>query len=295
MMNKLVTTILACLLAATSFAEDINRSVDASSSGHVEVSNIAGSVTISGWNRNTVEVTGSLGKNVEELIVERDGDKVLVKVKVHKKRGRAIGIDSELHINVPENSSINVGTVSANIDATDVAGEQSLHSVSGNVDTEFVGADIMAESVSGDVEISGNKAEGEVSASSVSGDVTLFRVSGDVNAESVSGGIVVDEGVFSRGNFETVTGEIIVQGGLQNGGKVTMDSVNGDVTAKFSGDLSASISIESFNGKIRNCSGPEAERTSKYGPGLELEYDIGGGDGRVTIATLNGDVSFCSK
>lgn len=293
MMNRLVSTILACLLSVTVFAEDVDRTIDASPDGHVDVSNISGSVEVTGWSQNTVRVTGTLGRNVEELILERDGDKVLIKVKVPKRGGR--GIDSELLINVPQNSSIDIGTVSADIDVIDVTGEQGLHTVSGDVNTEHTGADIRAESVSGDVEITGDHADGEVSASSVSGDVRLFRLAGDVEVESVSGDVAVEEGSFERANLETVTGELRFEGELREGGKLTIDSVNGDVDAEFSGNVSARFDIDTFNGKIRNCFGPKAERSSRYGPGWELQFTEGSGDGRVMISTLNGNITVCNK
>lgn len=295
MMNRLVSTILACLLSVTVFAEDVDRTIDAAADGHVDVSNISGSVTVTGWNRNTVEVTGTLGRNVEELILERHGDKVIVKVKVPKERGRSIGIDSKLRIKVPQNSSIDIGTVSADIDVIDVTGEQGLHTVSGDVNTNHTGADIRVESVSGDVEVSGDHADGEVSAASVSGDIRLFRLAGDVEAESVSGDVAVTAGLFARVNLETVTGEIVFEGELQKGSKLTIDSVNGDVDAEFSGAVSVRFDIDTFNGKIRSCFDPQPERASKYGPGWELQFTEGDGDSRVMISTLNGDVTICNK
>lgn len=293
-MKKLVTTILACLLTFPALAdEDVERSLDAAADGHIDVSNIAGSVTVNGWNRNTVEVTGTLGRNVDELIFERDGDRINIKVKVPRNGGR--GIESDLRISVPKNSSVDIGTVSADIDVSDISGEQSLHSVSGDIETEYTGADMTAESVSGDIEISGNRAEGEVRASTVSGDVTMFRVSGNIEAGSVSGSVIVDEGSFERAELSTVNGEIVFQGGLKKGGRLTIETVNGGVDVDFVGDVSAKFEIDTFNGGIRNCFGPKAERTSKYAPGWELEFTEGAGNGRVEISTMNGGVRLCKK
>ena len=293
MKKTIIAMSLALLLTATAFAEEVDRTIDASSDGHIDVSNISGSVTVHGWTRNSVEVTGTLGRNVEELILERDGDKVLIKVKVPRRGGR--GIESDLRISVPQNSSLDVGAVSADIDVSDINGEQSLHTVSGDVTTEYTGGDMTAETVSGDVEVSGNNADGEVDASTVSGDVTLFRVSGKVEAESVSGDVVVDEGSFERAELGTVNGEIVFQGELRDGGKLSVETVNGSVDIDFVGDVSARFSVDTFNGGINNCFGPKAERTSKYAPGWELEFSEGDGSGRVEVSTMNGRVSICKK
>lgn len=291
MMKRLIAILLGTLVALPVMAEEVDRTVDAAADGHVHVSNIAGEVTIRGWSRNEVEVTGELGRNVEKLIVERDGDKVTIKVKVPKRGGR--GIDSDLHIQVPEGSSIDVGTVSADINVTEVRGEQSLNTVSGDVTTEAAGNDVSAESVSGDVGVSGQGMNAETNASTVSGDVTLFRVGGVVEAGSVSGDVIVDEGAFERASMETVNGEIVFHAELRAGGKLHAETVNGDVDLELKNKVSGRYDVDTFNGDIRNCYGPKAVRTSKYTPGWELSFEEGDGDARVIVSTLNGDISIC--
>ena len=292
-MKRLITVILACLITVPAYAEDVDKTIDAATDGHVDVSNIAGSIEVNGWNRSEVRVTGTLGKNVEELIFERDGDKVLIKVKVPKRGNHSIRTD--LRIDVPRNSSIDVGTVSANIEVADVLGEQSLHSVSGDVDTSINGGEITAETVSGNVDIEGRNSEGEVSGSSVSGNVTIARASGEVLGETVSGNVIIDEGSFRRAYLSAVSGNVVFQAELQNGGKLKAETVSGDLDIDFMGDVSARFDVTTLNGRIKNCFGPKAQRTSKYGPGLELEFTEGDGKGYVGISAISGSVSICKK
>lgn len=291
MMKKLTVIVLGLLLAAPLMAEEVNRTLDAASDGRVHISNIAGSVTVNGWSRDQVEVTGELGRNVEELIFERDGDKVTIKVKVPKKSGR--GIESDLYIQVPEGSSIDVSTVSADIDVEKVSGEQSLGTVSGDIDTESAKSDVSAEAVSGDIEVSGQNKVTNTRANTVSGDVLLDGVAGVADAESVSGDVSVVDGAFERIDMNTVNGDILFRSALQAGGKLTAETVNGSVDLEFTDSVSGRFDIDTFNGDIDNCFGPKPERTSKYTPGLELSFQDGDGDARVKISTLNGDVSIC--
>ncbi|MBT8109972.1 MAG: DUF4097 domain-containing protein [Gammaproteobacteria bacterium] len=293
MMNKLITIILSFLLVMPVVAEEVDKTLDAAPDGQVNISNIAGSITVTGWTRDAVEVTGTLGRNVEELIFERNRDRVTIKVKVPRRGGR--GIESDLRISVPQGSSIDISGVSADIDVTDVMGEQRLQTVSGDVSTESAGNDVMAESVSGDVEIDGDKSDTETTASTVSGDVTLFRVSGTVRAESVSGDVIVDEGSFSRADLSVVNGDLLFHAELRQDGKLAAETVNGDVDVELVGDVSAKIDVSTINGRIRNCFGPEPERSSKYTPGWSLSFTEGDGDGRVDISTVNGGVSLCRK
>ncbi len=292
MMKRLnLILLLGTALAMPAMAEEVNRTLDAAPDGHVDVSNISGSITVKGWSRDQVEVTGELGRNVEELIFDRSGDKITIKVKVPRKSSR--GIESDLYIQIPEMSSLDVGTVSADIEVDEVLGEQKLNTVSGDIDAEAVAADVTAAAVSGDVEVNGDRKEAETRANSVSGDVTLFRVAGTIAAESVSGDIVIDEGAFDRVAMNTVNGEILFQSELRDGGRLKAETVNGSVDIEFVGDIEGRFDIDTFNGDIDNCFGPKAKRTSKYTPGWELEFVEGDGDARITISTLNGDVTLC--
>lgn len=292
-MKKLTVIILGLLLGMPLLAEEVDKTLDAAPDGQVDISNISGSITVTGWNRDAVEVTGTLGRNVEELVFERDGDRVTIQVKVPRKGGR--GIDADLDIRVPEKSSIDVSGVSADIKVKNVRGVQRLQTVSGEVETESFGNDVSAESVSGDVEIAGDASDTETNISSVSGDVALARGSGIVRASSVSGDVVIDEGTFTRAELDTVNGDVVFRSGLRKGGRFAAETVNGELDIEFVGDVSAKIDIETFNGSIRNCFGPDPERTSKYTPGLELSFTEGAGDGRVEMSTMNGDISLCKK
>lgn len=291
MMNRLTLILLGCLLAWPAMAEDVDRRLDAAADGYVHVSNTSGSVTVRGWSRDEVEVSGTLGRNVEELVFERKGNKVTIKVKLPK--GSSRSSDADLRISVPAMSSIDIGTISADIDVADVSGFQSLHTVSGDITSESAGGDVTAEAVSGDIDIVGGGQDSQFQANSVSGDVSFFRASGTLEAETVTGDLVADEGSFDRADLNSVNGEILFLSELRKGGRLTIETVNGEVGVEFSNEVSARFDIESFNGDIDNCFGPEAVRTSRYSPGTELSFQHGSGDGRVTISTMNGDISVC--
>jgi len=292
-MKKLTLMIIGMFLAAPLQAEEVDETLNAAPDGEVDISNIAGSITVAGWSRNAVEVTGTLGRNVEKLVFERDGDNILIQVKVPRKGGR--GTDAELTIRVPENSSIDVSGVSADIAVESVRGVQRLQTVSGDVETQSFGNDVSAESVSGDVEVEGDASDTETSISTVSGDVTLESGSGIARAGSVSGDVIIDEGSFGRAELGTVNGDVVFRAELRKGGRFSAETVNGDLDVEFAGDVSARIEVETFNGGIRNCFGPEPHRTSKYTPGLELSFSEGAGDGRVEMSTMNGDISICKE
>jgi DUF4097 and DUF4098 domain-containing protein YvlB len=293
MMKRTLGFLLGGLLFTPALADQVDQTIDAASDGFVEVYNTAGTISVRGWSRDSVQVTGELGDDVEELVFERDGDDILIKVKVPRSHGR--DIESNITVNLPEGSSIEVSGVSVDIDVEDVDGDQSLQTVSGDVEVTGVSADLEAASVSGDVEVTGSGVDGDIAAATVSGDVVATDVAGELQAESVSGDVTIAGGSFDRIYFETVNGNLNFMAELRGGGRLTAESVNGDVDINFDGDVSASFDIETFNGDIDNCFGPKPERTSRYAPGLELSFSQGDGDGRVVVETLNGGVNICNN
>ncbi len=294
-MNKVALILIGVLLAAPALAGKIDQTQDADANGEVDIFNLSGSIEIIGWNRKQIQVTGTIGDDVEEFIFERDGKSTTIKVKVPDRMHGHKDVSSDLVIRVPQGSSIDVSSVSCDISTEGVQGEQELQSVSGDIEIEIFSADVDAETVSGDVDAEGSNKDAEVKLETVSGDVTVDGLSGEIKAGSISGDVDVDQGDFSRARLETVNGDITYNAALRSGGKLDIETVNGTVDVTFLGDVSARFDIETFNGRIRNCFGPEAERTSKYAPGWELSFTEGGGDGRVSIATLNGGLRLCKE
>jgi len=285
--------LIALLLVGTTALADepVNRTLDAAADGTVTIENVAGSVEVRGWSRNQVEVTGTLGDRVEELVFERDGDEVIIQVKVPRRHSG--GIASDLSINVPERSTIEVDTVSADIDVSDVLGEQELESVSGDITTAAHGANVEVGTVSGDIEVQGDSQAIRAELTTVSGDIDADSLSGEIGIEAVNGDVSAINGSFTWARVETVNGDIVFHAGLLSDGRLDVETINGTVDVDFGGDVSARFDIETFNGDIRNCFGPDPVRTSKYAPGRELRFTEGDGDARVSIKTLNGSLRLC--
>ena len=292
-MNKRIWILPGLLVAATATAEQIDQQLDADPDGQVTIFNMAGSVEVEGWSRDSVEITGTMGDDVEELVFERDGDDVEIRVKVPKRSFGRKDLSADLVIKVPKNSSLEVAVVSADIDVSGVYGDQELQAVSGDIATEAFSSDIEIESVSGDIDVDGDGTDTMVELVSVSGDIAADRLTGNIEAECVSGDVTLNNGSFDDIEIETVNGDITLRTELRRGGDLAAETVNGGIELAFTGDVSADFDIETFNGKIDNCFGPKPERTSKYAPGWELRFSEAGGDGRVSLATLNGRIRVC--
>lgn len=289
---------LACLMlfVASAFAAGpLPRTLQAASDGLVSIENTAGSVEVIAWSRDAVEVSGDLGSDVEELVFERDGDKIRIEVRIPNGRRGHMDVSSDIVVKVPEESSVNVTGVSTDVKVSGVTGELRLNSVSGDIEAESFEADVDAETVSGDVRIDGNGGKNRSRLSSVSGDIEAHDLAGEIQAGTVSGDLTIDGGSFGTVRAETVSGDLSFSGELLGNGRMDVETVNGEVDINFTGNLSARFDIETFNGDIDNCFGPKPHKTREYGPGNAVRFKEGNGDGRVRLKALNGTVEVCNR
>jgi len=271
----------------------INERAAADPAGQVEISNIAGSVVVTGWDRAEVEVTGELGKGAERLEFSRAGKLTRVKVIMPKQSSRVES--SDLVVKVPAGGSISVNTVSADVRVQGLRGSQRLQSVSGDIETQSVTEDVECKTVSGDVTVNGSGERSLLTVTTVSGDARVNRVAGEVNGNTVSGNFTIAMGDTARSRLRSTSGDLGVRGRLAPDARLDFESISGDIRLDLEGPVGAEFDVSTFNGDINNCFGPKPVRTSEYAPGSELRFREGQSGARVRVKTLNGDISLCNK
>lgn len=261
---RLLSIVLVALLAVTAgqAAREIQRTIEATPDGTVSVEIIAGSLEFVGWGQPTVEITGSLGDDVEEVEIESDSDGVQIEVDLVDNdgyRGRR-NLDGAAHlvIHVPFGSHIDAETVSASVSVEGIDGTIEIESVSGEVDV--------------------NSSSREIEISTVSG---VIRVTGDTELES--------------GDFETVSGRVEFDAPVSPRGRFSFEAVSGDVILRLPSGVSAEFNVETFNGDIENELGPAARKTSPYLPSKSLEFRTGGGGARFSIESFSGNVKILHR
>lgn len=254
--------------------------------------NVAGLVEVYGWDRAEVQVDAELGKNVERLEFRRDGSRTYIEVVLPKmsKSGAA----SELIVKIPRESRLIINTVSAEQRIEGVRGAQRLQAVSGDIDTEFGPGDLELKTVSGSARARGDN-KGQVRATTVSGDFQILAAGPELELSSVSGDMMVKSERLDRGRIKTTNGDLDLTTALGNRARVEAEAINGDLRFNLRGAVNAEFDIETFNGDIDNCFGPEPRKSREYGPGNALRFTEGKGEARVHIKTLNGGVSVCKR
>jgi len=293
-LSPLAAVAALCTVASPAWAgTPINQRAAADPGGAVEISNVAGTVRVTGWDRNEVEVTGELGEGTERLDFAVIDKVTRVKVILPNRSNNVE--DTDLVVRIPMASRLAVTTVSADIEVQDVTGAQRLQTVSADIRTEAAAEDVECKSVSGDVAVNGSGKKALVTITTVSGDAMALKVAGEVNANTVSGNLTLGLGETTRSRLRSTSGDLTMASVLAADGRLDIESISGDVRLELHGPVNAEFDVTSFNGEIRNCFGPKAVSTSEYAPGKEWQFREGQGTGRVRIKTLNGDISVCKK
>ena len=291
--NVMIVTCVALLLGAglavAQTKVDETRALAAT--GKVEVNTIAGSVDVVGWDRDQVEITGTLGENVEKL--EITGDANELKISVEPEHGAHGKVEAELSIKVPTRASVEIDTVSADLSVQRLAGSADLQAVSGKITVADRPSSLEVESVSGGVTVAFAPDRSDLEA--VSGDIEIADGTGNLEVSNVSGDIAVKGGQLDGASVETVSGAIHWDAAIAGRGPFDMESMSGSVALTVPASVAADFEVSTFSGNISSDLGPAPERTSKYAPGRELKFTAGSGGPRVSLSSFSGSVKITTR
>lgn len=281
---RLIAALGLLLPLAAQAATRVDERAPLGAGGRVELSNIAGKVSVRGWDRNEVALSGSMADGLT-LKQDRSTNRVRWEV-VYPRNGNNGGATLELR--VPRAVEVQLGTVSADIDVAEVDVRRlQANAVSGDIAAAGRSGETALTTVSGSIRSQVQTPRLDLRA--VSGSVQATGGSGEVAAETVSGSIKLDAGRVQRLGAEAVSGSLNVAAAeLAPGGKVTLQTVSGSIGLQLPRSVSAQLSVKTFSGDIQSDAGT-VERP-RYGPGRSLEAKLGGGDGDITINAHSGNV-----
>ena len=308
------TLSLTLLGSPTAMAlEDVDKTLDVEPNSLIEIIHVNGSAKISAWNEDKVKVTGELGERTEEFRFERDGNSVIIEVKVKKSKSWNWGKDNKgdrLEIFVPAKTRLEYQSINASVRVSDIEGEADIQVINGSVRAENLSGRIEIESVNGDIR--GTSLVGELSVSSVNGEISLKHIEGDelsvgsvngeievisnarqISVETVNGEIDLTAQDVSDVQATTVNGSIELNMNLLANGKVRASSVSGRIDLGFQSDVSAKFDIQAHaGGSIKNRLTDDKPTKAKYGPRRSLEFSTGNPTAHVEVSTVSGHIEL---
>lgn len=282
----------ACVLAAASAVAGtpIDETRPFEDGGTVSIENLAGRVTVTGWDRNEVHITGELANTARRLEVE--GDAGRLEIRVDQESGRREHEGTTLDVRLPRSVDLEVEGVSLVITVRDLDGRLELETVSGLVEVHGRPAALEVATVSADVTV--DEAPDRTELESVSGKIEVSRASGSLDAETVSGAIVIEAGRLRDADLESVSGTVRIAAD-ELAGDIDVETVSGRIVMKVDPAISAEFELSTFSGGIDNAIGPAPKRTSEYTPGREAVFSTGVGGVRIRLTTFSGRITLDTR
>ncbi|MBK6489109.1 MAG: DUF4097 family beta strand repeat protein [Gemmatimonadetes bacterium] len=269
----------------------IDTTVAFSSDGSIDLSNIAGEIVVTGWDRREAQIkaTSERGRLMLDLASSR------LTLEEERRGSSTWGSgrrgETRYEVSVPRGVRVVARSTSGSITVRGTGGAVEASSTSGDVEVTDATRRVEVSSISGDV--TARKLRGNVDATSVSGDVDLDDVEGDVRAETTSGDIVL-AGVVSRDvEASTTSGEVTFAGDLSNDGRYEFHSHSGTIALTIPASTNARFSVETFSGELDSAfpitlqPGDRSSRRPR-----RFEFTVGNGGARVIAETFSGDLEI---
>jgi hypothetical protein len=286
--------LLLCLCIGQALADTpINLHHDASPTARISITNVAGTVTVIGWDRNEVQVGGQLGDGSKPLAITGNNSDLSIKVESEGGSGwmnwshDSKMSPSTLELHVPKAAALDINVVSAPlvVDGID-GGNIEINSVSGRAHINARTPSLKVDSVSGNIELAGRA--DTASLQTVSGDILAPTLGGEVKLETISGRIQAGGGPWKKLTLSTVSGDVQLTGGIAADGNLGIDSMSGNIQLQLPSMLSGSLHASSFSGDLRSDFGTPEK--AAHGPGSSLDAHLGNGSGKINIETFSGDL-----
>lgn len=240
----ILSVLLAFALSANAkVSKEESYSFNISDGGTLSVSNVNGSIRVTGGNGDTVEVLATKSADSQKVL-----DKIEIKI---SQSADSIEIETDLpdssrwfnwggdsgsvsyEITVPAGINLDsMDTVNGQVEVRGVSGDINAESVNGGLDLQDLAGDAQMETVNGSISASFAKLEGQqkVKASTVNGRITLHLPKDadvDVNADTLNGGI--DAGDFGLATEKGYVGSDL-NGKIGAGSaRLNLDTVNGSI------------------------------------------------------------------
>ncbi|MEW6981049.1 DUF4097 domain-containing protein [Colwelliaceae bacterium 6471] len=308
--NTLMGITFASIAMASWAGERVNETLSAEGVTNINIENLRGQIAIIGWDKNEVALEGELDEQSKQLIFEKSGNRINVKVVVPRHLGNGKNRDgSDLTVNIPKHLSVDFSGVSTDVTLSNLLGSTEIKSVSGNINANKLQHRIELGTVSGN--ITSNNLSGKISLSSVSGNIEDKHSNGEVKLKVVSGNIYSQSNATEvvanniSGNIElelaavddfsvtTVSGDLNANLSLNDSGVAKLSSVSGDIDIEFQKDIQASFRMHANAGGdlINRLTNDQAAR-AKYGPSSKLSFQVGNGSATVRANTVSGEIKF---
>lgn len=274
------------------FKEDFHYSYHLKPGGRLAVETMNGSITVTGWEREEVDIAGTRYASSKEALEALKIDIVptaeAVRIRTVRPSGRRGSMGASYTIRAPKRTMIE-RAVSSN-------GSIEIEAIQGNAVLETSNGRIRAARLEGDIEAT--TSNGAIELTGCSGAAILKTSNGRIQADGLRGPL---EATTSNARIEArlleASGSQPVKLRTSNGPiqltlekppatDVVLTTSNGSITFRAPAPLAANVKASTSNGEISSGFDVQGGERAK----TRLTGTIGGGGPLVELETSNGDI-----
>jgi len=281
------------------YREDFHYSYPQTAGGRLTLENFNGSVEITGWDQNTVDVSGAKYAESQQLLnsirIEASSSGNAVRVKTVRPEFDHHGnMGAKYVIHVPRQIELeDIQSSNGSLRVEEIQGNAHLATSNGSVHLGRIQGNVDAHSSNGSIEV--NDVKGNVNFRTSNGGVHADNVAGAFEAETSNGGIRVHLRDTEAGRpirLSTSNGGIDLQVDSPRQNDVVASTSNGPITVRMPAGVNANLhAATNSNGSVRSdfdilMHGGEISRRTR------IEGAIGSGGPRIDLTTSNGNINL---
>jgi hypothetical protein len=279
--------------ASDRFQEDFQYTYDLKPGGRLSVESFNGTIEILGWEKDSVQVTGTKSAARQELLKEiqieaksADNAVTIRAIRPHDRHG---SMGAKFMIRVPRqvqlerivssNGQIRVEDIQGNAHLETSNGGIRLRQFDGRLDARTSNGGIEADSIGGDAIVHTSN-----------GGIRLERVAGSVEASTSNGGVHVRMGKpkpNDRLSFASSNGNIEVELESLDNNEIHASTSNAAITLRMPATIKARLRASTSNSAITSDFDVSTHGTITKN---RLEGDINGGGPLLDLNTSNGSI-----
>ena len=273
------------------FSKDFHYSYPLSAGGRLNVETFNGSVEISGWDQNTIDISGTkYGPSQAEadglpVSIDHSADSADIRIVRPTERRNRQG--ASLVIRVPRGVLLErIVSSNGHIYTSDGAGPARLKTSNAKIQVRDLKGNLDAQTSNGGIELIA--VDGDAVVHTSNGRIQVDRVTGTVDATSSNASIRAEVGRADRPvRAETSNGSIELTIPANYRGDLRAHTNNAGITVKVLGDLNAHVIARTSNSSIHT---DFEVRTQGEFSKNSLDAQIGSGGALLDLTTSNGGI-----
>lgn len=273
------------------YPRDFHYSYPLKAGGSLSLESFNGSVEISGWDQETVEIDGTkygpTPEAADGLKIDIQSSPNQIFIRAVRPSDRPNNEGARFSLKIPRTAILDrVTTTNGSIRTMDGKGPAHLRTTNGAIRVQDLAGSVDATASNGPVELAGVNGDAVVHTSN--GHIQADGLAGSLEAGTSNASITAAIGLSGRPvRLETSNGHVDLTLPPQFGGDVHVTSNNAPITLRSPGEPNARLMAHTSNSEIT--SDFEIRTQGSFGKN-ELEGTLGSGGGLIDLGTSNGRI-----